>query len=314
MYTPLGAWDTIINEMTDSYYMKRVLLAVMTGLLLSLASLSLARAAPAQAEDESIAVTPAKKYYEFEVGSSVKDYITIINPGSQAFTFKVTTAPFSVNGDAYETDFLTIRKNTDFHEWVTFNKTSYTIQPGESIEVAYTVSIPSNATPGGHYGVLFAETQLPSDTKETTALKRQSRVGAVVYATVKGDYTSGGQFKEIRIPGLQFKSPLRSELSLENTGVSHFAVDTTFAVSDIFGNRKITDEKQYDMLPQTSRKIPLKWDKSPGFGLYQITVHAKFLDQETSKTSYVLMAPLAYYMIFVVALLVVVAVFILKRR
>jgi hypothetical protein len=41
---------------------------------------------------------------------------------------------------------------------------------------------------------------------------------------------------------------------------------------------------------------------------------AKFLDQETSKTSFVLVAPIVFYMVFAVGLLGAVIYFVAKRR
>ena len=121
-------------------------------------------------------------------------------------------------------------------------------------------------------------------------------------------------FGTVRTPGLQFKAPLKSELNVENTGDTDFAVKTIFQVEDVFGNTKHRTEKTYQLLPKTTRLISLNWEQSPGLGFYKVTVSAEFLDQTTTRTSYVLMAPIAFYMVFVIGLLIIVIYFVAKRR
>lgn len=294
---------------------KRIVLAgLIAGLLFSGAPMTGVQAAESDVR-ESIALSPLKKDYKFDPGTSHADSLTVINDGTVAYSLKVYVSPYSVSGEDYKPDFFTTRKNTDIESWVNLGQKSFRLEPGKSVTVPYTVAVPADATPGGHYGVIFAETQPSDGQRDATGVVRKKRVGALLHATVNGDYSMGGTFKEIRTPGLQFSSPLKSELKVENTGSSDFDVETVFAVSDIFGSRKYTDDtKEYRLLPKTERKIQLTWPKSPGFGLYEVTVSAKFLDKQTTKTSYVLMAPIAFYMVFVIGLLVAVIYFVAKRQ
>lgn len=300
--------------MTMINYPQRLVLASIAVLILSVIPLSLVHAATENTTKNGIAMSPVKKNYDFEAGTTTRDTVKITNVGTITYTFKLYAEPYSVKNETYETDFLTVKKNTDLPKWVSFDKSSYVLSPGQSVEAPYALAVPTSATPGGHYGIIFAETQPQDGANESASLVGRSRVGAPIFANVKGDYVQGGKFLGIRIPVLQFKSPVKSELDVENTGNSHFSVETVFAVSDLFGNRKFTNATQSELLPQSIRKIELKWDKSPGFGFYQVTASAKFLDKETTKTSYVLMAPLAFYMIFIIGLLVAIIVFVAKRR
>lgn len=268
----------------------------------------------ASSEKLTIGVSPVSKKYQLDSGTSKKDTITINNSGDTEFTFQLTVEPYSVKNDSYEPDYLTSTKRTDLKTWVSFDKTRYPVAARSKVEVPYTITVPANATPGGHYGVIFAETVAEKIKSDQPVLQQKSRIGAVIYATVNGNYLMGGKFNGIRTPGLQFKPPLKSEINVENTGNSDFAVKTVFAVTDIMGNRKYTQEKEYQLLPETKRKIIVSWDNSPKFGFFKVVASAKFLDQQTSHTSYVLMAPLAYYMIFVFGLLVAVIVFVAKRQ
>lgn len=263
---------------------------------------------------ESITMSPVKKNYRLNPGEKKADELTIVNDGNVDYTFSIYTRPYSVRDENYEPDFFTVKTNTDIDAWIAFPKKSYTIAAGQTQKIPFTVTVPADAVPGGHYGVIFAETQPASSRPTTNSVERKKRVGSLIYATVNGDFKTGGSFTGIDTPTLQFKPPLTSAINVENTGDSDFAVDTVFAVSDLFGNRKYTETKQFQLLPRTTRKIMLSWDNAPGFGIYHVTTSAKFLDKTTTKTSHVLMAPLAYYMVFIVGLLVAVIYFVAKRR
>ena len=60
---------------------------------------------------------------------------------------------------SYEGDFDSKSSTSDAYQWVTFEKTEYHLEPGQRVEVPYRVSVPNDAASGGHYGVIFAETQ-----------------------------------------------------------------------------------------------------------------------------------------------------------
>lgn len=290
------------------------LTGLFTGLLISFTAITSVHAATTDDGRESIALSPVSKSYKFDAGTTHSDSLTVINDGTVGYDFKVYAAPYSVTGEDYKPDFFTTRKNTDIESWVKFEQTTYTLEAGESLKLPYTVEVPADATPGGHYGVIFVETQPKDSQRETSSVERKKRIGTLLYATVNGTFEMGGTFKGIRTPGLQFTSPLKSELNVENTGNSDFQVETVLAVSDLFGNRKFTDTKKYQLLPKTERKIVLTWDQAPGFGFYEVTTSAKFLDQQTTRTSYVLMAPIGFYMIFALGLLVAVVYFVQRRR
>lgn len=264
-------------------------------------------------ERESITLSPTNRIYKMDAGSSRTDKLTIVNDGLVDYTFTVYVAPYSVSGDDYDADFSTIRTNTDIETWVRFEKTSYFAKSGETVTVPYTFTVPANATPGGHYGVIFAETQ-PTGKLDATGVERKKRVGAIIYATVNGEYKMGGKVLILDVPSFQFTSPLKGSATVENSGNADFTTKTSLFVTDLFGNKKYQSEKSYQLLPQTSRKMSLEWPNSPGFGLFKVTAGVQFLDTTETKSSYVLIAPVWSYLVLVIAVLGTVIYFVQRRR
>ncbi len=249
-----------------------------------------------QAVRESILLSPTSKHYELDAGATKRDSFKIVNDGTAKFSFTVYARPYSVNNEEYTPNFETDTKNGDAYKWVQFDQPSYQIDPGKTIEVAYTIRVPENAQPGGHYGVLFAETQ-PSGQVNGTAIIRKKRVGAILYTTVKGDVTLAGDYIGPDVPFWQFKRPLAASQRVKNNGNTDFSVKHGVVVSDFFGAVKYRSEKEQFVLPDTTRRLVNDWTNPSWIGLYRVELNTQFLDTNASSTHYVLMVPIWAYMV-----------------
>lgn len=240
---------------------------------------------------ESITLSPVNKRYQIDAGTLKTDTMTIVNDGKLAYDFILYARPYSIKDEAYMIpDFTSTASNADAYRWMQFEQTKYHIEPGQTLEVGYTMRVPDDAAPGGHYGVLFAETQ-PIGGGEGSVVARKKRVGMVIYATVKGEYKTAGKHLGAQIPFWQFRAPLTASVRVQNDGNSDFFAKTTYTVKDLFGATKYNETKENPVLPQTKRQIPLEWKSAPWFGLYNVGVTSSYLDQEHTSSGYVLLAP-----------------------
>jgi hypothetical protein len=275
------------------------------GLIAGLVAFSLVPASQVSAADtsaddviESIVLSPVSKRYELDAGSNTTDSFKVINDGRIAYDFVVYSRPYSVGDESYQPDFVSKPQNADAYKWVQFDKPSYRIEPGQTVEVKYSMRIPAGATPGGHYGVLFAETQ-PSSETNGNVVKRTKRVGAILYATIKGDVRTGGKFEGFSVPFFQTKPPLTSAQRVKNTGNVDFVTTTTMKVYDVFGGEKFKTSREYPVLPATTRRAIVEWPNPSWIGLYRIELNTSFLDTKSSSTHYVLLVPIWVYLTLV---------------
>ena len=251
----------------------------------------------AQAADpvESITLTPTSRTYKVNAGQTFQDTITILNDGQTAYDFIVYAAPFSVTSGSYAQDFTSMKANADAYEWVQFSKTTWHVEPRQSVKVPYTVHVKEHAAPGGHYGVIFAETQPPAD---ASSLARKKRVGSIIYATVNGDVRLSGNVESTDLPWFQSSAPLKAQTSVKNTGNSDFLASVKFRVMDLFGSVKYEKNSDYEVLPQTSRDITMQWDKVSWFGLYKTQLQVQILGNTTATETYVLIMPIWLVLLF----------------
>lgn len=288
--------------------MKRLLIATMA---LALA-LSAGPAFAAEDSSDSITMSPTSKRATLNPGESVTDKVTVLNSGKKAYDFSVYARPYSVKGEAYEPVFNSTAENTDSNTWIQFDKSNYRLEPGKSVDVGYTINVPSNTQSGGHYAVLFAETEAKSS--EGTAVVRNKRVGAIMYTAVNGNNTVKGEVLETSIPFFQSSAPLVASSRVKNSGNVDFTDTTTMTVRNIFGNKKHSEVRESTVLPNTNRKMTYAWKNSASVGIYKVTISHDMLKKKTETSGYVVMMPVWLIVIVILALMGVIYGVVAKRR
>lgn len=263
-------------------------------------------------EQERITLSPSSESFTVDAGTVRQGTMKIINDGDVNYDFNVYARPYSVNDEKYDPNFTEPKPNTNIYKWVQFEQATYHVEAGESVDVKYTIRVPENAVPGGHYGVLFAETK--ERELGSTGVARQKRVGKLIYATVNGEYKTGGQLSGFILPFWQTRAPLQSSVRVSNTGNADFRVKSLTEAKDLFGRTKFTYKGDPIVLPQTIRLVEMNWEKSPSFGIFKVNQKIEFLDQKHENNGYVLIAPRWFPMLFIGIILAGVAYAILSRR
>lgn len=293
-------------------FRKLITTGLLTGLLFALFGASHAFAAESS-DGGRITMSPVSQEYVLNAGDTKRDTFTILNDGNTAYTFTVYSRPYSVTTQQYAPNFSSDLPNADAYQWVQFEKSEYTIKPGESVKVPFTIRVPADATPGGHYGVLFAETSATSE-NSGNAIARKKRLGELLYLTVRGTFVTEGSAAKAEIPFFQTRPPLQTSQLVKNTGNSHFTTTTVFAVSDLFGNQKYAEKKDFIILPGTTRKLQMQWTDSPWFGLYKVDVTTNYLKKSVHDAGYVLLAPVWMYAVVVILIAARVLYAVAQRR
>lgn len=263
---------------------------------------------------QNLTLSPVKQRLELKAGEVYSGSFHLLNAGKTAYDLKVYAGPYSVKDESYTVDFESKKPNSDIEGWVQFRKSKHHLEPNTSIDVAYTLTIPKNARPGGHYGVLFAETLENPSTKPNFGVSSTQRLGMLAYIVVDGNYGVGGNIKTQDIPFFQLNKPLTSKTRIENTGNVDFDTSQQLTVSDFLGNVKYSTKKDYSVLPGTIRAVDLNWDSVPAIGLFKVSVSTKFLTNSTQIDRYVLMAPLWFYFAMVVLILVSITAWVIRKR
>ena len=272
-----------------------------------------ARAAEDTSSSESITLSPATSQPKLTPGETVNGKLTVINNGTSDYNFIAYARPFSVQGDNYDTDFETVTERTELYQWVSFPKAEYRLAAGDNVEVPYVINVPKNVRPGGHYAVLFAETQPDQNASQNVA--RKKRVGSLVYATAAGETELAGEIESFSSKLWFSNPPVQSEMLIRNTGNTHFEAKQDIVYKNILGKQVYGTGQTRIIMPGTTRKVVAEWEKPPLFGIFKLEGTVSYLGKtEALKSSYVIIMPLKILIPVVVGILLLVLWTVRKRR
>ena len=262
---------------------------------------------------ESITISPATSQPKLTPGKTVEGELTIINNGSTDYKFITYARPFSVQGDTYETDFETVTERTELYQWVSFPKAEFNLAAGDNIKVPYTITVPKNVRPGGHYAVLFAETQPQQDATQNVA--RKKRVGSLVYATADGETQLSGDIESFSSKLWFSNPPIQSEMLIRNTGNTHFEAKQDIVYKNIFGGQVYGTSQTRFVMPGTTRKVVATWENAPLFGVFKLEGTVNYLGRtEALKSSYIVIMPMKVLIPALVVIALAILWMIRKRR
>lgn len=121
--------------------------------------------------------------YTADPAGKITDGLTLVNHSTRPITLRVYAS------DAFTThnggiDVLPSgAKSTDVGAWITVGMDTVTIEAGKSVTVAFTLTVPANATPGDHSGGLVTSLV---DTAAAGGVRVEHRLGSRVYLRVGG--------------------------------------------------------------------------------------------------------------------------------
>lgn len=264
------------------------------------------------AKIEKITMVPSSVSKTINAGSTADGSLEVINSGDLAFEYRVYPSPYGVTGESYTPDFSGKFPNSDAYKWVELSRTTGRLEPGASAKIAYKLNVPANAAPGGHYGVIFAETKAAP--VSGTGVARQKRVGHIMFLTVNGSIQKSGEVAGFSLPFWQKGAPLQSSVRVKNTGNVNLDTKVETIAKDIFGRTKFTYTGDAAVLRETTRLIDMNWEKAPNFGLFRVTQGVKYLGQENLHRGFVLIAPGWFLVLMVLIILGGVGYAVFERR
>lgn len=243
-------------------------------------------------------VSPIRFEEELEPGQSVERTLKITNNGpavnaefiAQDFMAKDETgSPQMLNeGELHPTYSLA--------KWVVLPQDTF-FEVNETKEVTFTIKVPENAEPGGHYGAVLVQQKA----QESQAVATVSRIGAIVLLRVKGEAREAASLESFTIPPEEVTDEaVVLETRLKNTGNVHLQPKGKIYIFDeegkklpAIGRKAVIDgrgvvlrtedvdyvpfnKKDLSVLPDQTRKFETKWDRGPRKGKFMAQIEIQY--------------------------------------
>ncbi len=173
---------------------------------------------------EGVGVSPSLTERTVSPGENVIEVIKITNDSSEDLTFNVSAKEFESSGEAGQAEF--IDSGRDISSWVSFDVTSLSIGAREAANVTATISVPSNATAGGHYlAVLVGKSAPEGALGDSSGLTVGQQVASLFLVNVTGEISETGRLVEFSTDQSSYspQEEVQFEVKIENTGNTHTA-------------------------------------------------------------------------------------------
>jgi len=253
-----------------------------------LLSFVLALRAQAAFKGEGLTISPPLLELTLKPGESSNQTIRITNPTEKVVEFYPKAMNFEAKGEGGEPSFYESTDEThkfSLARWISFKETKLALTPEQVVEFKYTISVPSDAEPGGHYGVVFFANEPPKSESNTSKVSLGSMVGELVLVRVPGQIVEKGIIEEFKTDkGLYLWGDVNILTRISNIGNVHFKPKGTIDITGWFGEpaKLIFNEQNGNILPDSIRKFENKW-KVSGFKLGRYTAEEKLTYGESEK-------------------------------
>jgi len=218
----------------------------------------------------SISVSPIRVEHLVKQGEKGTDTISVTNDGTTPTRLKVSIEDWALTRDGNPM-FMKVGSNPySCAEWIRINPVDFRINPGQTREVRYTVTVPEGIEDGGYRVAILFETVpdvMPGEKAKRVYLK--GRIATTVYEVVGKPIPQGhaNSLKaDLKKEGIDFI------LALQNTGKVHFRTKGSITVKDSNGSKAFeVGMPDVPVLPGSEREIKINHDQTVPKGKYTAT-------------------------------------------
>lgn len=253
--------------------------------------------APAKSQDSTaktgIQISPLSYEFEIKSGATQAGKFTIKNLDGVPMDYALETELFETISEEGAPSFKGVTRPTGVStlaDWIKFSTPiTGTLEAYSSLEINFTIEVPANAEPGGHYAAIFAK-QIKKDAEGKTQLGVSSRVGLILLVSVPGQVTKGGEITSFTHPSFVWKGPIDFSMKFRNTGTVHYESIGTVNIDPIIGKSRTVNLGTHTVIPKSTRLYSGTWNNNYPFGYYKLTAEAKDGEGKTVMATGVLWA------------------------
>lgn len=217
----------------------------------------------------SLSVTPTLFEMSATPGQFWQSSVRVINTNDYPLTVYLEAVNFAPQGEGGTGKFLPVfeefTEGTTLAEWIEISTDSITIPPEQSRNVSFTVSLPEDVSPGGHFAAIMVGTKPPQDDTSTLQVKTAQVVTSLFFVRVAGDVVESGSIREFRVvKGFLSEPTVDFELRFENRGNVHLQPQGEITIYNMWGKERgvipINHQTHFgNVLPESIRKFRFNW-------------------------------------------------------
>lgn len=216
-----------------------------------------------------LSITPPLIRNNVNPGQIWRSTIKLVNNNPEEIDIYVELTDFTGGKDGGTVKFLPRitedKENVRLSSWIEVNNGPIPIPAYGSIDIPFTVRVPDNAEPGGHYTAILAGTRPGNSQAEGSSLRVSSLLASLLLLTVKGDVIEKGRIREFSTDKkIYSKSQVDLKLRFENIGNVHIQPQGEIKIFNFFNKERgkliLNHNTEFgNVLPQSIRNWNFTW-------------------------------------------------------
>jgi len=209
----------------------------------------------------ALTVSPVKFEISGSPGQRLLGELELFNEQEETRTFYSSFENFEARGETGAPYFLPGKEG--LATWIEA-PAQVTLEPGERKTVPFSIQVPQNADPGGHFAAIFWGTT-PPQAKEGGQVTVGAKTGILVLLTVSGEIKGGGGLLEFSTKNKQkiFNSlPITFIYRFQNNSADRIKPEGEIEIKNIFSRTLATlpaNKTEGNVLPGSIRKFEVSW-------------------------------------------------------
>lgn len=226
---------------------------------------------------QAVTVGPVKLEFSADPGDAVRGEMFVQNEESETATLHASLQQFTEeDGNKIFND-----EKGDIASWIK-PIAPVTLEAGAQKKIPFTISVPQDAPPGGHFGVLWWSSSVGGKTDQVAVV---TRAGVLLYLTVSGELERKASILSFDTEGggRAFGAlPVSFTVLFKNEGNTYEKPQGTLTLYNIFGGESIqqqANEFGSQILPRSQKTlaIDVKSDRFL-FGPYRAVIDLAYGD------------------------------------
>jgi len=217
----------------------------------------------------TLSISPSLFDMSVNPGQEWRSTLRVINVNNYDLTVYIDVVNFSPQGESGQGQFLPViqgdGEGVTLAEWFTIEREAIVIPREKSREIPFSVRVPFDASPGGHFAAILVGTRPLVPEVGQAKVQTSQMVTSLFFARVAGDIVEQGSIREFITNKRFLSSPEVSfELRFENKGNVHLQPQGEIKITNMWGQERgiipINQSSQFgNVLPESIRKFTFSW-------------------------------------------------------
>jgi hypothetical protein len=240
----------------------------------------------------SLSVSPTLFEMSASPSQEWSSAVRVINTNSFPIKVYVNAVNFEPTGESGQGSMVPVLDSASggatLAEWMTLPAEEIIIPAEQTVSVPFTINVPDDAAPGGHFAAILVGTRSLTSTDAPAQVETSQVVTSLVFLRVAGDIVERGAIRDFVTNQFITETPTASfSLRFENAGNVHLQPQGDITITNMWGKERgvipINQTSQFgNVLPESIRNYTFEWTGDWSFadiGRYSAVATLAYGDQ-----------------------------------